>query len=161
MLDAIQRFFKNHMQDEARAITDRAATPHALRVATAAVLVEAMRADSQVSAEEREALQGALGAKFELPPDEVRELIALAEQEAAVATSLYQFTHLIDKGFSHEQKTRVVELLWQVAFADGHLEAREEAVVRRVADLIHVPHKTYVDAKIRARAEAPDPGKSE
>jgi uncharacterized tellurite resistance protein B-like protein len=91
----------------------------------------------------------------------VRELIALAEQEAAEATSLYQFTHLIDKGFSHEQKARVVELLWQVAFADGHLEAREEAVVRRVADLIHVPHKTYVAAKIRARANAPDAAKPE
>lgn len=154
MLDAIQRFFNSHMQDGSEAITGREATPHALRVATAAVLVEAMRADSDVSVEERRALEGALSAKFDLPPEEVAELIALAEREADEATSLYQFTHMIDKGFSHEQKARVVELLWQVAFADGTLEAREEAVVRRVADLIHVPHKTYVDAKARARAGA-------
>ena len=56
---------------------------------------------------------------FGLDQEEAGELMRLAEEESRDATSLYEFTHLIDKAFSPEQKKRVVELLWLVAFADG------------------------------------------
>lgn len=152
MLKTIQRFFQDHLESS-DAITSKEATDHALKLATAALLIEVTRADSTVRDEERRAVTEAMQERFGLPDSETAELIALAEAEAKEATSLFQFTHLIDKGFSHEQKAHVVELLWRVVFADAEMEKHEEGLVRRVAELIHVPHKVFIDTKIRVRKE--------
>jgi uncharacterized tellurite resistance protein B-like protein len=78
----------------------------------------------------------------------------LAETASRSAVSLYEFTEVVDKAFSAEQKKRVVELLWLVAFADGHKDAHEEHLVRRIASLLHVKHPDFIDAKVRARQRA-------
>ncbi len=152
MLKTIQRFFNDNMAESA-AITSKEATDHALKLATAALLIEVTRADSTVRDEERQAVTDAIKGKFGLTDTETAELITLAQAEAKEATSLFQFTHLIDKGFSPEQKNHVIELLWRVVFADAEMEKHEEGLVRRVADLIHVPHKVFIDTKIRVRKE--------
>lgn len=64
---------------------------------------------------------------------------------------LYQFTELIDKHYTPEQKKLVVQYLWQVAFADAQLVATEEYIVRKISDLLHVPLADFLDAKITAR----------
>ncbi len=151
MLKAIQRFFDQNMQPASRAITSIEATDHALMLATAALLIEIMRADSDVAESERNAALEALKTRFKLTDQEANEVVSLAETEADEAVSLFQFTHLIDKGFSREQKIQVIELLWQVVFADHVLEKHEEALVRKISGLIHVPHKEFIDAKIRVR----------
>jgi len=158
MISAIKRFFEDKMGSGAGPITSQEATDHAVRLATAALLVEVMKADREVSEVERDAALSAVREKFGLPANEADELIALAEQEAKEATSLYQFTHMIDKGFDQEQKVMVIELLWRVVFADRIMEAHEEALVRRVAGLIHVSHKDFIDAKIRVRDAARNMG---
>lgn len=154
MLKAIQRFFKDKMDPAATPITSRKATDHALKLATAALLIEVMKADRDISEVEREATLTAIRDKFDLPRDEANQLIELAEQETREATSLYQFTHMIDKGFDREKKIRVIELLWQVTFADQIMEKHEEALVRKISGLIHVAHKDFIDAKIRVRNAA-------
>ena len=151
MLKAIQRFFDQNMQPASKAITSVEASEHACMLATAALLIEIMRADSDVSETERQTTLTALKDRFKLTDREADELVSLAETEADEAVSLYQFTHLIDKGFSREQKIQVIELLWQVVFADQVLEKHEEALVRKISGLIHVPHKAFIDAKIRVR----------
>jgi uncharacterized tellurite resistance protein B-like protein len=78
-------------------------------------------------------------------------LIQLAEDEAGDATDYYQFTSLINRQFSAAQKERVIELMWEVAYADADLSAHEQHVVRKIADLLHVPHRAYIAAKLRAR----------
>ena len=90
-------------------------------------------------------------ARFGLSADEADTLVRLAEEESSQATDYYQFTSLINRHFSAEQKEQVIEHLWEVAYADGRLDAHEEYLVRKVADLVHVPHATYVAAKLRAR----------
>ncbi len=50
------------------------------------------------------------------------------------------------------QKLQIVEAMWQVAYADGHLQANEQHTLWRVADLLHVPHGAYINAKMRAKA---------
>lgn len=153
MLKAIQRFYRNHIEPPADAITAREATEHALQLATAALLIEVTRADAAVQESERQAVVRAVRDTFQLSEGEARELIALAEGEADEATSLYQFTHLIDKGYSAEQKQQVVELLWRVVFADKEMEKHEEQLVRRVAGLIHVSHRAFIKAKLKVRDE--------
>jgi uncharacterized tellurite resistance protein B-like protein len=156
MLRSIQRFYTELIQprQDPDGITSREATDRALRLATAALLIETTRADRTVADEEREAVTDALKGTFGLSEQETAELVSLAEAQAAEAVSLYEFTYLIDKGFDPAQKREVVALLWRVVFADARLEAHEEALVRRVAELIHVPHKDFIDTKLEARDAA-------
>jgi uncharacterized tellurite resistance protein B-like protein len=145
MLHAIQDFFRARIQSDSAAEPDQ----HGLHLATAALLFEMLRADTEEHPDERPVLEKALQACFALDEMETRELAALADREAADAVSLYQFTGLINEYFSPKQKLQVIEMLWQVALADGHLDRYEEALVRKVADLIHVPHRDFIQSKHR------------
>jgi uncharacterized tellurite resistance protein B-like protein len=150
MLHAIQRYFSEKLATESA----DADPEHSRRLATAALMVEALRADEEIEAEERETALAGLGKLFDLSPDNAKELLTLAEQEADEGTSLFQFTHLIDRHYSREDKFRVIEMMWQVAYADGHKDAREEHLVRKVADLLHLPHSEFIRARLRVEERA-------
>lgn len=145
MLHTIQEFFRIRIESDTRAGPDQ----RGLQLATAALLFEMLRADDEEHPEERRALERTLAKHFALSETETRELAELADREAADSVSLYQFTGLINTHFTPEQKVQVVEMLWQVAFADGHLDPYEEALVRKIADLIYVPHRDFIRAKHR------------
>ncbi len=125
----------------------------ALQLATAVLLIEISRADSSFGEDERAAVRQALDSKFELTADERERLLELATRESIVAHDLYQFTTVINARFDDAGKLRIVRALWRVAFADGRLCAHEEHLMRRVADLLHVPHAANMVAKLR-EAEA-------
>ncbi len=153
MLQSIRRFFEERVVVEAAQPAPEV-REHGLRLAAAALLFEIVRADAEIKEEERTVVRAAIQGTFGLGREESEELMRLAEEESKGATSLYEFTQLIDQAFSPEQKKRVVELLWLVAFADAEKHAHEEHLVRRIAGLLHVPHPDFIDAKIRARAES-------
>ena len=153
MIQAFRRLFESTVATAARA-AEAGEREHGYHVATAALLVEVMRADYETRPEERDAVLRALGAAFgDLSPDETRELLARAEERAADATSLYEFTQHVNRQLDPAQKAHVVELLWRVAWADGDLDKYEEHLVRRIADLIHVPHSVFIRMKHKARDE--------
>ncbi len=147
MLKAIRNFFEQNMSPDA-APEDQ---EHRVRLATAALLVEMMNIDDKVHDTEKQATRQALKDNFNLNDTETEELCRLAEDEVRNATDYYQFTKLIAKHFSQPQKIQVIELLWHVAYADNHLDAYEEHMVRRIADLIYVPHQDYIRTKLNAQ----------
>ena len=153
MLQSIKRFFDQRVAAET-AETAPETREHGLRLAAAALLFEIVRADAEVKDEELTVARAAIQGTFGISREETDELMRLAEEESRGATSLYEFTQLIDKGFTPDQKKRVVELLWLVAFADSEKHAHEEHLVRKIAGLLHVPHPDFIDAKIRARTES-------
>jgi uncharacterized tellurite resistance protein B-like protein len=148
MLKAIQDFFRDQI-DPGQQADQR---EHRLQLATAALLFEMMRADHAEKPEEHAAMRRALQRRFSLSSAETEELAKLAEQEAGDAVSLYQFTALINRHFAASDKVRVIEMLWQVAYADGKLDRYEEALVRKIAELIHVPHRDFIQAKLRVQS---------
>jgi len=154
MIRAFQRMFESTVAAAARApAADE--REHGYHVATAALLVEVMRADYEVRPQERDAVLRALGAAFgDLSADETRELLERAEERADDATSLYEFTQHVNRHLDHGQKAHVVELLWRVAYADGDLDKYEEHLVRRIADLTHVPHSVFIRMKHKAEGDA-------
>ena len=77
-------------------------------------------------------------------------LAELAETTAHAATDLYAFTSRIDERFEMPQKLKMIEHMWRVAYADGHLSAHERHVMWRIADLLHVPQGAYHHARQRA-----------
>jgi uncharacterized tellurite resistance protein B-like protein len=148
MFQAIQEFFEKRIRSTSG---EPDSIERALQLATAALLVEVSRADLEIKDEERRVIGEAVRRTFHLSEHDTDLLIRLAEEEAQTATSTHQFTHLIDKHFPIEQKVHIVELLWRVAFADADKDKHEEHLIRRIADLLHVPHREFIDAKIRAR----------
>ena len=127
---------------------------HWLQLSTAVLLVEVMRADTTLGQAERASVLAALNRKFTLTPDECDRLLELAENTVRQATDLHAFTSALNDRLSFEDKVRVVEAMWAVAYADGELAAHEQHVLWRLADLLHVPHGAYINAKIRAKAAA-------
>lgn len=152
MIAGIKNFFNQMIAPEAG--LPGATSQHALHLATAALLLEMMRMDNTVSAEETATVAKALQTRFGLDAQQVDTLMALATEEAKQATDYFQFTSLINRNFSREQKIQVVEYLWQVAYADGHLDAHEQHFMRKIADLLYISHADYVAAKQRAREQA-------
>jgi uncharacterized tellurite resistance protein B-like protein len=127
---------------------------HALQLATAVLLVEVMRAEAGVQPAERAAVLAALRRKFTLAADELERLVELAEQTARTANDFFAFTSTLNERFSHPQKVRIVEFMWQVAYADGEVAADENHVISKVAGLLHVTHGEYIAAKLHARQAA-------
>ena len=76
------------------------------------------------------------------------------------AVSLYEFTNRLNDELTPEDKTGIVEMLWRVAFADGRIDKYEEHLVRKAADLLYVPHRRFIRAKLKAGRDPtpPDPG---
>jgi uncharacterized tellurite resistance protein B-like protein len=147
MLSALKRIF-----DEAvdRAAADGDADEHAVRRAVAALLVEMSRADRDESAQERAHIEAALERVFHLSGDEVRTLMEAGSSGADEATSLFEFTSVLNRAFDHDRKVLFVEELWRIAYADGEIEKHEAHLVRKVADLLHLRHHEYIGAKLRA-----------
>jgi uncharacterized tellurite resistance protein B-like protein len=83
-----------------------------------------------------------------------QRLAELAETTARDATDLFSFTSRINERFEMPQKLRMVEHMWRVAYADGHLGDHERHVMWRIADLLHVPQGAYQHARLRAQQAA-------
>jgi len=158
MIDALKQLFLSRVRPEAEAPSEEG-REHALRLAAAALLFEVGRADGTVKDEERTVMRAGVQSTLGLSAAETEELLGLAEQESRSAVSLYEFTRVLDQEFSLEQKKRVVELLWLVAFADSEKDPLEEHLVRKIAGLLHVPHPDFIDAKIRARGRSGKDGR--
>ncbi len=153
MLASIKRFFDTNITAATQA-GNPLDQERGYQLATAALLIEMTRADHDVKSVERSAVTLAVQRAFGLDAEQTDELVALGEQEADAATSLYEFTRLINRHFDPKQKEHIVELLWHVALADGEIDKYEDHLVRKVADLIYVPHLSFIRAKHKAIGEA-------
>ena len=130
MLESIRNYFDQNIAAQAAP-----AARHGIELATAALLVEVVRSDASIVPKEREAVLRAVREKFGLSADESQALFDLAEEEVRTANDYYQFTSLINRHFDQPAKQYIIELMWRVAYADGHLDAHKNHVMRRVADL--------------------------
>ena len=149
MIERIRTFCHDRiLEREAPGVTDQ----DAVRRATAALLVEVMVTDRHLDATEIERIPALLRRRFQIADAEARELVALAHREVEESTSLYQFTALVNEHFSATEKYSLVRSLWEVAYADGELDKYEEALIRHIAELIHVPHTRFIKARNEARA---------
>ena len=136
----------------ARDNDDPAAREHALRVATALLLIEVARADFADDFAEDAAILESLKQFFALDDADAALLHEEARNAADQAVELQQFTRRLHEQLSVAEKLRVVEMLWQVALADRRLDKHEDHLVRRIADLLYVPHSDLIRIRNRVRA---------
>ena len=145
MLNQIKLFFEQHI---ALPAPDQV-TEENLHLACAALFVEMMYMDDKTRAEEQGMILKSVSDIFSLSVEEANTLISLATQQRKQATDYYQFTSLINRGFTQEQKITLIKTLWKIAYADGELDMYEENMVRKMADLVHVPHLEFIKTKIQ------------
>lgn len=151
MFSSISQFFSSRLQISVEVTED--ALAHSLQVATAALLIELTRADFEIKQAEQQAVLDALGKAFDLDDTELQQLVQLADAETHQASCLFEFTSLIDKHYSVTDKQRIIELMWQVAAADGELEKYEEHLIRKVTDLLHLSHSDFIKARHKVLAD--------
>ena len=131
---------------------DAQSRDHALRLATATLLIEVVRADYEVDLKEIEATIRQLRSHFDLTEDETLLLIKEAEAKADHSVSLQDFTRVLHERLSEAEKYSVIEMLWRVAFADDHLDKHEDYVVRKVAGLLYVTHRDLIRIRNTVKA---------
>ncbi len=148
MLKAITSFFENHFSEED---DEHHHSAHKLQLASAALMIELSKSDQEIDETETAKLVKILKERFELEQDDLHELITLAEEDVREATSLYQFTSLMNEHFNYGEKVQLVMNMWEVAFADGKIDRYEEHLIRKVAELLYLDHKDFILSKQRAR----------
>lgn len=127
-----------------------AESPDELELAVAALLIEAARMDDQFDAAERATIERVLAEKFDLSSEAVNSLMEAAEAAVRQSTQFFPFTRQIVQRISHEDRAHILEMMWEVAYADGVLDPHEDALLRRIAGLIHVPDRERGLARQRA-----------
>jgi len=123
---------------------------HALRVATAVLLVEIARADFVVETVERQRLRQLLKQEFQLTEVELDALLEEAEADADRLVSIQHTTRLLNEHYDHAMKRRVVEMMWRLVYADGEKSHYEEHLIRQVADLLYLSQNEFIQARHNA-----------
>lgn len=146
MINTIKEYFENLLSSE----TDAEQHKKTLELATAVLMIEISLADDHIDDREREEMSKQLMTRFDMDEASIAELIAMAEQEADHAVSLYEFTRLLNDTLTMEERVAMIKNLWRVAYADSVLDKYEEYYIRKVADLLYVAHSDYIKSKHEA-----------
>ncbi|NOT84290.1 MAG: TerB family tellurite resistance protein [Methylococcaceae bacterium] len=144
MLNEIKQFLEQHLT-----FTTAEDTETQLKLASIALFIEMIIIDGKDDPTERELVLSMVKKSFSLTEEQAIPLIADAEQQRKQATDYFEFTSLINNQCRLEQKIQLIESLWRIAFIDGVLDPQEEYLVRKIANLLHVPHADFILAKNR------------
>jgi uncharacterized tellurite resistance protein B-like protein len=119
------------------------------QLAAAALMVEAATMDDAFDAAERDRIRSLVQTRFDLSFEEARGLVSEAEREAAASVEWHGFTRAIKEGFDHAERLQLIEMLWEVAYADGELHDYEASLLRRIAGLLYVSDRDSGEARKR------------
>jgi uncharacterized tellurite resistance protein B-like protein len=127
------------------------------RLAAAALLVHTAMIDGTMSQAEHERLRGMVMQRFGLDDTTTEELLREATEVESGAVDLYRFTSLLNRTLDEEGRSKIVEMMWQVVYADGRVSEFEDNLIWRAADLLHVPQRTRIALRQKV-AHAPVAG---
>ena len=150
MIESIKNFFEKKL---AKNSTDETANSLLNRVdlTCAALLIEVMNSDHELDEREQQEFIAVLQQSYNIADSDLEELTQLAKDEAHEATSLYEFTRLINDSYDYEQKLVLIENMWRIAFSDEHLDKYEDHLIRKVTELIYVSHSDFIRTKLKVR----------
>tara|TARA_A100001037_G_scaffold277416_1_gene277457 strand:+ start:4759 stop:5223 length:465 start_codon:yes stop_codon:yes gene_type:complete len=120
-----------------------------LQLAAAALLVEAARMDDDYDANERALIAGFLRERFSLDAADTEALVAAADEATEDLVEVYGFARKVKDAFDHDERVQMIEMLWEVVYADGEIHDHEANLLRRVSGLIYVSDKESGDARKR------------
>ena len=150
MIESIKSFFekkltKNDDEEAPSSVMSR------VDLTCAALLVEVMNSDHELDEREHQEFMAVLQQSYNIAESDLEELTQLAKDEAFEATSLYEFTKLINDSYDYEQKVGLIENMWRIAFSDKRLDKYEDHLIRKVSELIYVSHSDFIKTKLKVR----------
>jgi uncharacterized tellurite resistance protein B-like protein len=148
MLDSLKKFFSELGVKPANRFED-----NDYRLAAAAILIHVMSVDGVATDAERDALRTVLKSRFELDDADVDELIEAATAADREAIDLYQFTSLLNRALDEDGRLRIVEMMWQLVYADGRVNEFEDNVIWRAADLLGISSRQRIKLRRRVAGE--------
>lgn len=151
MILRIKEFFETHLL-----ITENSSQEdieEKLKLGCAFLMYEMIHVDGEAHDIELQKIRHLLQQQFNIGSKETEQLLEIAHEEKHSATDYYRFTSLINEHYSQEQKIDLVKQLWQIAYADNTLDKFEEHLVRKLAELLHVPHRHFIQTKHQVENE--------
>ena len=148
MILRIKQFFESRLLISATVSQDD--IDHKLKLGCAVLMFEMVHVDNEIHYNEEKKIRHALEQQFNITDAEIEELLSIAHEKKNSTADYYQFTSMINQHYSQEQKIFLVEQLWHIAYADNVLDKFEEHLVRKLAELLHVPHRHFIQSKHRA-----------
>lgn len=145
------RSLTNFFQDTMAPAESRDEDLNHLQVATCALLLEAAHADNDFTEQEEEAIATMVGVRFNLDEVQTAELLHVADEERRKSGDLYQFARLINENFTRGRKLAILELLWQVVYSDGVLEAHEDALMHKMGTMLGVRNEELMALKLKVK----------
>ncbi len=152
----LSRLFSLFFQDSSEA--ESISQQERAQIATAAVLVEAARADREFSPEEREHIVTVLRQRFQLNQQDAEELLAESKKTLAESSDLWSFTNAINQNCTPAEKQEIVEEAWRVILMDGALHAHEDYLIHKLARLLNLDHPMLIEAKLKVLEECREGG---
>ena len=145
----MKKFFQQFLLVE-RVETQQLDPESLVKLATATLLVEVARADFVVDDDEHDGMRRLLKQHFDLDDTEVDRLLQEANSDADRMVSLQHITRSLNEQCSHDEKRRIIELMWEVVYADGDKSHYEEHLIRQVAELLYLSHGEFIQARHKA-----------
>jgi uncharacterized tellurite resistance protein B-like protein len=133
--------------------TDSTSDDSKVTLAAIGLIIEVAHADQQCSEDELAHLRSFVVDHFDVRADQLDHVIADALEDHDNRVSIQPLTRLINETFTVQQKTDLLRAMWKIALSDGHLQKYEEGTIRKIADLLYIPHLAYIRAKLRAAEE--------
>lgn len=117
-------------------------------LAAAALLLEVSKSDYEQHDHELAKIRALMSQRYGIDTEGLDEFMLRAEAKSADSTSLYPFTRYINDNCTNEEKYALVKALWEVAAVDEVIDKYEEHLIRKISDLIYLPHTDYIRAKL-------------
>jgi len=138
-------------QQDAEPVSQEKEDFERIQVATCIILLEVAKSDDEFSSIEKTTLTAILKKKFKLSAEAAEELMAIANRKREESIDLWEFTHLINKNYTKEEKRKIVEAVWQVIYADEKLDKYEDHFVHKLAKLLQLKHDDLIEAKLKIK----------
>ena len=122
---------------------------HDIRLAVCALFLEMANIDGEFSGSERDHVISLLKRRYGLPDEHILELMEASKKELKGSIDLWQFTNLINQNYSREEKIQIIEMVWEVVYADGRLDQHEDYLVHKLAKLLRLTQKDLIDGKLK------------
>ncbi len=148
MIDIVKKFFGKMIKDDDTEENSKSA--HDIHIAACALLLEMSKIDDEFSAPEQKRVVSAMKEKYNLSSRDVQEIMEKSDKELEGSLDLWQFTSLINKNYSMEEKLGIIETVWGIAYADGKLDKHEDYLMHKLASLLRLTHRQLMETKCAA-----------
>ena len=149
MLKILKEMIKKNEKSSSETQTNE--IKQTMNLISGALMVEVMAADHDFNFQEELKLREILLNRFEIPEHEIKKISNQMKKRADDATSLYEYTSLINENSNPPEKLELVRNLWAIAFADNVLDRYEDSVIRRVCELTYVSHSDFIKTKLETK----------